>query len=143
MEKNPKTIGCSNERCGTNITTLPNSGQDNRSEHVLTCELQRGAQGALSRGQQRQAAVFGLRVLQTLHQWDGRVLHKLHQQLSDGEGEEAQHGKKDEPRVLFNRSLHHKVVSLRRAKMMASLPLVWSQAHQKAWVTLCGTCRAK
>lgn len=24
---------------------------------------------------------------------------------------------------------------------MGRLPLVWSQAHQKAWVTLCGTCR--
>lgn len=101
MKKNPKTIGCSNERCGTNITTLPNSGQDNRSEHVLTCELQRGAQGALSRGQQRQAAVFGLRVLQTLHQWDGRVLHKLHQQLCDGEGEEAQHEKKQMNLVCY------------------------------------------
>lgn len=46
-----------------------------------TCELQRAAQRALSRSQQRQTGVFGVRVLQTLHQRDGGVLHKLHQQL--------------------------------------------------------------
>lgn len=50
----------------------------------LTCELQRAAQRALGRSQQGQTGVFGVRVLQTLHQRDGRVLHKLHQQLRGG-----------------------------------------------------------
>lgn len=52
-----------------------------KSEQLLTCELQWAAQRALSWSQQRQAHVFGLGVLQTLHQGDGRVLDKLHQQL--------------------------------------------------------------
>ena len=86
-----------------------------------TCELQRAAQGALSRGQQRQAGVFGLRVLQTLDQGDGRVLDKLHQQLM-GRREEPQHKNKHsqgcEP-MSYSQS-HNR------------LPLVWSQAHQKA-----------
>lgn len=56
-------------------------GGDKGSVHALTCELQRAAQRAVSWGQQRQAGVFGVRILQTLHQGDGRVLDKLHQQL--------------------------------------------------------------
>lgn len=56
-------------------------GGDKGSVHVLTCELQRAAQRAVSWGQQRQAGVFRVWILQTLHQGDGRVLDKLHQQL--------------------------------------------------------------
>ena len=40
---------------------------DNSSECLLTCELQRSAQRALRWREQRQAGVFGLGVLQTLH----------------------------------------------------------------------------
>lgn len=54
---------------------------DGFSNQLLTCELQRATQRAVRRSQQRQAGVFGIRVLQTLHQWDGCVLDKLHQQL--------------------------------------------------------------
>lgn len=59
------------------------------SKCPLTCELEGAAQRALGWSQQRQAGVFGLRVLQTLHQRDGRVLHKLHQQLRAGRHESA------------------------------------------------------
>lgn len=48
---------------------------------MLTCELQRAAQRAVCWRQQGEAGVFAIRVLQTLHQRDGCVLYKLHQQL--------------------------------------------------------------
>lgn len=50
-------------------------------KEALTCELQRATQLAVCWSQQRQAGVFGVGVLQTLHQRNGCVLHKLHQQL--------------------------------------------------------------
>lgn len=62
------------------VTTPVACVAQHSSEGLLTCELQRAAQRPLSWSQQRQA-MFGLLVLQTLHQRDGRVLHKLHQQL--------------------------------------------------------------
>lgn len=57
----------------------------------LTCQGQLCAQGAICRGLQGKAGVFGIRVLQTLPQRDGSVLDKLNQQLQKPrrEGEEA------------------------------------------------------
>lgn len=94
---------------------------------LLTCELQRAAQRALSRSQQGQTGVFGVRVLQTLHQRDGRVLHKLHQQLGG-----ARDGDKTD-----NRDMKRVTYSKYEGVKMKRLPLVWSQAHQKASVSLC------
>lgn len=95
---------------------------------LLTCELQRAAQRALSRSQQGQAGVLvRVRVLQTLHQRDGRVLHKLHQQLG-GARDRDKTDNRDMKRVTYSKS---------EGVKMKRLPLVWSQAHQKASVSLC------
>ncbi len=109
-------------------------------EHPLTCELQRAAQRALSWSQQRQAGVFGVRVLQALHQRDGCVLHKLHQQLRGEKKKRSPSMKTSTVRIWFKSQPSPLPKQWRWGFEMTRLPLVWSRAHQKAWVTLCGAC---